>query len=167
MAASDVTPKHLSWIVEGRSDNQSSTMELYEAIFDGDDVLSFKSPELHEAAQELTGIAFSLWRSVFLSDTTGEFDDQRADVKKFLVSLISDNAILYITDKNSRNWSFRYYLDNAIYRLVKLSDGRLGLVAKPALQKSAASDKDEWMNAQAAFHDAVVAFAAAIKAAGL
>ena len=57
-----------------------------------------------------------MWRAVFLSDTSGEYEDQLADLKKFLVSLISDNTVLYVTDKNARNWSFRYYLDNAVHR---------------------------------------------------
>lgn len=164
MAGNDVTPAHLSWIVAGRSANQETTMKLYNLIYNNDETLSKFNPELHAAAQELVGIAFSLWRAVFLSDTTAEFNDQRADMSKFLISLISDNAVMYATDKNSRNWSFRYYLDNALSRLEKLSLGRLRLVEPTEGGKSAESDKDEWTDAQAAFGRAVEQFGEALKA---
>jgi len=116
----NLSPGHFTWLIDGRSANQRSTLELYRIISGGERKLN-SNVELQEAAQELTGVAFSLWRAVFLSDTSGEYADQLADVKKFLVSLISDNTVLYVTDKNARNWSFRYYLDNAVHRLRKLS----------------------------------------------
>jgi hypothetical protein len=106
----------------------------------------------------LTGIAFSLWRAVFLSDTTGEYEDQLADVKKFLISLISDNTILYVTDKNARNWSFRYYLDNAVLRLSRLSSDSLNLLEQGELSEQADSDKDEWLNAQTTLEKAIIRF---------
>ena len=158
----DDSPGHFAWIVEGRSPNQRSTLKLYRIIHDGERKLN-GNVELQEASQELTGIAFSLWRSVFLSDTTGEFTDTLADVKKFLVSLISDNTVLYITDKNSRNWSFHYYLRNAMYRLHELSNGGLGLVDKAELAKPADSDKDEWLGAQIILDEAIERFAAALR----
>ncbi|HEX8527022.1 hypothetical protein [Allosphingosinicella sp.] len=121
--------------------------------------------ELHQAAQELTGVAFSLWRAVFLSDTTGEFGDQLADLNKLLVSLISDNSVLYQTDKNARNWSFRYYLDNADHRLRALSRSRLGLVNAADLELGADTDKDAWLQAQALLDKAISRFQAAVAAA--
>jgi hypothetical protein len=132
----DLSPEHFAWLVDGRSANQRSTLELYRIIYDSERKLN-SNAELHEVAQELTGVAFSLWRAVFLSDTTGEYEDQLADLKMFLVSLISDNTVLYVTDKNARNWSFRYYLDNAIHRLRKLSNSRLNIVNASDLSKAA------------------------------
>ncbi|MCF4130315.1 hypothetical protein [Methylobacterium sp. SyP6R] len=93
-------------------------------------------------------MAFSLWRAVFLSDTTEEFKNKFADLNKFLISLISDNTVLYITDKNSRNWSFHYYLENANSRLRKIADGDLQLVDKKELDTPTKSDKEEWISAQ-------------------
>jgi hypothetical protein len=103
-----------------------------------------------------------LWRAVFLSDTTGEYEDQLADLKKFLISLISDNVVLYVTDKNARNWSFRYYLDNAVHRLRKLSTGALPLVDAFDLLKEADTEKDEWLDAQAILDKAVTRFETAL-----
>lgn len=158
----DVSPKHFTWLVEGRSANQQSTLLLYSIIHRSEHTLN-GNVELQEAAQELTGVAFSLWRAVFLSDTSGEYEDQLADVKKFLVSLISDNTVLYVTDKNARNWSFRYYLDNAVHRLRKLSSGRLSLVNSADLAKAADTEKDEWLDAQSILDKAIDRFGAAIE----
>jgi hypothetical protein len=158
----DLSPEHFTWLVDGRSANQRSTLELYRIISDSERKLN-SNVELHEAAQELTGVAFSLWRAVFLSDTTGEYEDQLADLKTFLVSLISDNTVLYITDKNARNWSFRYYLDNAVHRLRKLSMSRLRFVDDSDLLKAADTEKDEWHDAQAILDKAIARFGAALE----
>lgn len=164
MRDADQTPEHFGWLVEGRSANQRSTLELYKLIDTNERALNGNA-ELFEAAQELTGIAFSLWRAVFLSDTTGEYADQMADLRKFLISLISDNTILYITDKNARNWSFRYYLDNAVHRLRKLSRGRLELVTEGELSRESATEKEEWQAAQSALEIGLRRFEAALKSA--
>lgn len=164
MATSEpnLSPGYFTWLVEGRSANQRSTLELYRIISGGERKLN-SNAELHEAAQELTGVAFSLWRAVFLSDTSGEYEDQLADVKKFLVSLISDNTVLYVTDKNARNWSFRYYLDNAVHRLHKLSRSARPFVDGSDLLKAAETEKDEWLDAQAILDKAIDRFEAAMK----
>ena len=150
----DVSVDHFEWLVDGRSRNQKSTMYLYR-IIDANDKKLNKNVELQSVAKELAGIAFSLWRVVFLSDTTGEFTDQWADVQQFLVSLISDNTVMYITDKNARNWSFRYYLDNATYRLSRLTRGEPALLEEADLSRIAESDKDDWLNAQSALEVAL------------
>jgi len=140
-------------------------LDLYKIIYDHTTTLNGDAV-LGEAAQELTGVAFSLWRAVFLSDTTGEFEDQFADLKKFLVGLISDNTVLYNTDKNARNWSFRYYLDNAVLRLGKISLGELSLVDKSDLSKPADTEKDEWLDAQAILDKAVLRFETCVNRTG-
>jgi tetratricopeptide (TPR) repeat protein len=159
----DQTPEHFGWLVEGRSANQSSTLNLYRLIDSGQRALNGNA-ELFEAAKELTGIAFSLWRAVFLSDTTGEYEDEMADLRKFLISLISDDTVLYVTDKNARNWSFRYYLDNALHRLRKLSEGRLRLVSEENLASESETEKDEWQAAQRALETALRRFEEALNA---
>ena len=158
----DLSPEHFTWLVDGRSANQRSTLELYKLISGGERELNGNA-ELHKAAQELTGVVFSLWRAVFLSETSGEYEDQLADSKRFLVSLISDNTVLYVTDKNARNWSFRYYLDNAVHRLRELSTGRQHLVDDSDLAKAAETEKDEWIDAQAILDKAIARFGAAVE----
>lgn len=162
----DLSPDHFTWLVEGRSANQRSTLEIYRLITEYDFILN-GNVELYEATQKLAGVAFSLWRAVFLSDTTREFEDEVADLNTFLVSLIADNTIQYVNDKKARNWSFRYYLDNAIYRLERLSEDRLALVDKLALYEGAPTEKDRWLNAQSMLDMAIsglgIAFVAAVE----
>lgn len=157
----NISPEHFSWLVEGRSANQNSTLKLYEIIFNGDKKLN-GNVELQEAAHELTGVAFSLWRAVFLSDVTDEYSDELSDIRKFLVSLISDNTVLYVTDKNARNWSFRYYLRNAQQRLKLLSKGRLSLVDESALLTPVETDKDHWVGTQRILDEAIERFGRAM-----
>jgi hypothetical protein len=69
---------------------------------------------------------------------------------------------MYLTDKNARNWSFRYYLSNARHALNALSNGGLSLVDKSDLAKPAETDKDDWVEAQAILDKAIERFAAAM-----
>ncbi|WP_156311725.1 hypothetical protein [Methylobacterium platani] len=158
----NISPEHFSWLVEGRSANQQSTLELYRIIVQSEKKLN-SNVELQDAAHELTGVAFSLWRAVFLSDVSEEYLDELADIKKFLVSLISDNTVLYITDKNARNWSFRYYLRNAQQRLKLLSESKLSLVDASDLLVPAETDKDDWASSQKILDEAIRRFGAAIE----
>ena len=153
MADPDVSPDHFDWIVKGRSDNQRSTLRLYRLLYEEQIKLN-GNPQCYLAATELAAVAFSLWRAVFLSDTSGEFKDTAAALNKFLASLISDNTVVYSTDKNARNWSFRYYANNARFQVEKL-DEDLQLVDKVELDQPFGSDKDEWLQLQAMLTKAI------------
>ena len=162
MSNNDVSPNHFDWLVGCRSSNQKSTVILYRILKENEAVLN-RSVKLQGAAQTLTGVAFSLWRSVFLSDVSEDADHQYADLNKFLVSLIADNIVLYQTDKNSRNWSFRYYLDNAEFRLGSMSSLSSDII--PLIEKAAGSEKERWHNAQMALECAIAGFKEAVSAA--
>ena len=69
---------------------------------------------------------------------------------------------MYLTDKNARDWSFRYYLRNARHGLDALSNGGLSLVDESDLVKPAETDKDDWVEAQAILDKAIERFAAAM-----
>jgi hypothetical protein len=69
----------------------------------------------------LIAISFSLWRAVFLADRSNAPAEQLDHAIDFLGALISDNAISYVQDKNAREWTFRYYMNNAHFRLAGLS----------------------------------------------
>lgn len=159
---SNFTGEHFSWLVEGRSQNQRSTLALYQLIEDYEDAIA-QNLVLHAVAQSLAAVAFSLWRAVFLSDLTGAAGDQLIDLKLFLQSLIAHNTVLYQTDFSTREWSFQYYLDNATYRLRqlgKLSDG--GAAAVGSADADKLQPKDDWSNAQAALDLAIANFAKAL-----
>ncbi|WP_158811406.1 hypothetical protein [Beijerinckia sp. L45] len=143
----DVSFGHFDWLVECRSQNQRTTLRLYKIVEAKEIVLS-RHFVYRELAQDLTAVAFSLWRAVFLSDLTGISGDQLADVKKFLQSLIAHNAVLYQTDFSTREWTFQYYLDNALLRLDRIEkhlppDGR-----SSEFRLTPKSAKDTWVFAQ-------------------
>ena len=116
----DLSGQHFDWLVEGRSHNQKSTVALYKIIEHHAAFLE-ANVACQTLAQDLSAVAFSLWRAVFLSDLTGDFGDQLADLRRFLQSLLAHNTVLYQTDFNSREWAFNYYLDNALLRLDKIA----------------------------------------------
>ncbi len=148
--------------MDARARNQRSAAALYRfierhAIFLETDLL-FQS-----SMQGLTAVTFSLWRAVFLSDLTGELGHQLADVRRFLRSLIAHNTVLYQTDFISREWAFRYYLQNADFRLRQIAAGTNPVPPPPeVLGQVAGSAKDDWMAAQQALDTAISEFAKAI-----
>ena len=159
-AFADPRDEHFDWLVEGRSRNQQATLQLYKIIQAKRDILG--EVLMHqETSQSLVGVAFSRWRAVFLSDLTGEVADQLADASKFLESLIAHNTVLYQTDFNSREWSFTYYLDNALHRLSGLPEDVL-----PSHQPiDAGTAKEKWTAAQSALEAAIARFARILETA--
>jgi hypothetical protein len=63
-------------------------LEFY-TIISGRERKPHRNAELHEAAQALAGVAFSLRRTVFLNHPTGDYEDQLAALEKFLIGLRS------------------------------------------------------------------------------
>jgi hypothetical protein len=156
--SSDFTDEHLRWLVQSRSKNQEITLQLYLAIknnrisIEGDVRYAY-------LAQELAAVAFSLWRSVFLSDLTETVEKQMADVERFLSTLISNNAIAYQQDRNSREWTFYYYLKNASDRLLTIArQGPLELLDVSDIEIAASSAKEDWTIAQDALAKAIGRF---------
>jgi hypothetical protein len=107
LSKSHPSPTHLKWVIEGRARNQRAALKLYELIKEG--------PRSQDAgkAQELTAVAFSLWRAVFLADRTGQFEAKLKDAEEFLAKMITDNAIGFAQDRSTREWTFNYYITNA------------------------------------------------------
>jgi len=83
---------------------------------------------------------------------------------KFLKSLITDNAVVYQTDKNSREWSFRYYINNSRYRLLDIANDLMpSILPIEALLREADSEKREWEIAHEALVIAVENLKSAVK----
>jgi hypothetical protein len=114
---------HLEWLVRCRCQNQQSSLVLFK-MFEQNLELIKKDGKLSSAAVPLTAICFSLWRAVFLADRVDGHENRVGDAFSFLKALISDNSITYAQDKNSREWTFYYYVNNARFRLKGLSDQR-------------------------------------------
>lgn len=71
-------------------------------------------------AQALAGASFSLWRAVFLGEEAPDTDHLLDDAKYFMRNLVAHNMVAYTQDRNARQWSFMYYINNAKYRLLSI-----------------------------------------------
>jgi hypothetical protein len=110
----DTSERHLTWLVESRSRNQTACIQLFRTIENHSDKLA--GTTFGPLAQSLASAAFSLWRSAFLSDV-GMRGSALKDAQNFLARIILDNAVNYPQDRAARRWSFFYYLNNAAYHL--------------------------------------------------
>jgi hypothetical protein len=116
----DLSADHISWLVKSRSENQEITLKLYLIMKDNEEKLK-GNWDLANYAQAMAAVCFSLWRAVFLSDLSDEPHDTIIDAQTFLGNLILHNMVAYPQDRNTREWSFMYYVNNARYRLETLS----------------------------------------------
>jgi hypothetical protein len=147
------TPEHLAWMIEGRAKNQRTALKLH-GLFGADaDQLKGQNKTL----QELAGVAFSLWRAVFLGDRDGTIEAKNFDAKEFLGKMLTDNAIGFAQDRESREWTFNYYLDNALLRLEELGETDL----RPP--KGSKSAQNRWERLHIAFDRQVEKVAKKIK----
>ena len=144
----------LEWLITSRSESQKISLELYNTL--NKNPAAKKSSE----ARTLVAVAFSLWRSVFLGgDRKGNLDARAQHAEDFLLRMLRDNAIGYPQERESKEWTFNYYLDNAKYRLEELgqdwpeilNDGRL-------YPKGRLSGRKRWTYVHSAFARAVRVF---------
>ena len=112
----------------------------------------------------LMGVAFSLWRAVFLIREKASPDEILQDSIVFLDKIVSDSTISYPQDRNSRGWAAGYYLNNA-YSRIDEAIKNLSIEPQPkefltfstAIEESVVSSHREeaWDTAHAALHTAL------------
>lgn len=162
----DRSESHLKWLVENRSANQRATLELFAALTQNESIIS-SNAVYAQVSLELSGIAFSLWRAVFLSDLTEETEEQMVDVKAFLGALISNNSIGYPQDRSAKEWTFTYYLTDARFRLQSLASRPPPIIDLTDVEQEAGSAKEDWEIAQRALEKAILGFAALTGSTGV
>ena len=109
--------ENFGWLVDNRSKIQRFLLELYE-FKKSKQALYSKDTET-DLWCDLVGIAFSLWRAVFLSDHKNR--DRKEIINNaeiFLEEVIANNAINYPQDKKTQKWTGGYYINNARLRIV-------------------------------------------------
>jgi len=104
----------VAWMIKHRAQVQVESFRLYELIRD------FPGAEKTEL-QLGTGIAFSLWRAVFLP-TKGDLKDIHEEGQKYLLNVIKTNNVTFQTDVRHADWVFGYYLNNARLRFAALAN---------------------------------------------
>ncbi len=110
--------EHLEWLVKHRSMIQQTLFNMYKFMREHPSKLSDATKT--QAFALLAGAAFSLWRAVFLTETSRDWSIVEGNLISFLDSVVSDNAITYQDDKRNRAWSVGYYIDDAKLRIEKV-----------------------------------------------
>jgi hypothetical protein len=139
MAKKEVNLEHLEWAIQSRAKNQKSCLKLLVLLENHADFWNAKKAS--KAAQDLIAVAFSLWRAAFLAEKSGKRSEVFAHGRDLLEKVIEDNAISYLQDKNSREWTFNYYTKNARSSLTLLSKYWEEV---PSYKGMARSPKERW-----------------------
>jgi hypothetical protein len=160
----DLSPEHISWLVESRSRNQQASLKLYLVSKDHAQKIT-DDWDLSNIAQSLAGICFSLWRAVFLSDIDANMAATGSDAQSFLGNLILHNMVAYPQDRNTRDWTFVYYVNNAMYRLEAISKAHLDILPASFVTgvDAETTAKDFWTYYQTALEISVRNFELALK----
>lgn len=103
--------EHLNWAVESRYRNQKCSVRLLALFLEHEEL--WKTRTWSRAAQDLLAASFSLWRAAFLADKTAKRVAVFSHGVDFLEKVIEDNAITYVQDRKSNEWTFNYYTRNA------------------------------------------------------
>ena len=148
--------KHLAWAIQSRARNQMCSLQLL-ALFNAHEKV-WKTRKYARAAQDLTAVAFSLWRAAFLAEKIGTRSAVFEHGRKFLAKIIEDNAIAFTQDKGSNEWTFNYYTRNARSSLQTLYEYWPEVVGPYQGKKLKATDR--WDYCQALFEIAVAGFEA-------
>lgn len=146
---------HLEWALASRAGNQSSSLKLLRLFYDYEG--AWKTQKLARAAQDLTAVAFSLWRAAFLADKTGRRVEVFNDGRKFLEKLIEDNAIAYGQDKASAEWTFNFYTRSARSSLEMLHEYWPKVV--PSYEGKKRNAKERWDYCHHLLDEAIHGFA--------
>ena|ERR1700733_2341009 len=112
----------LEWAIDRRAHIQRFLLELHRFLK--------RYSEFPEAENEvwlqmlrMVDIAFSLWRSAFLSDVKRERSLVFAHTKEFVQKVLEHNAISFADDHRMCELTVGYYNSNARYRLERMYGG--------------------------------------------
>lgn len=162
----DANVEHMGWVVKCRSRNHHASLELFTLLKNYSEQLK-KDTEIVNAAISLVAISFSLWRAVFLADRKGGDTNRFEDATLFLEKLILDNAIAYAQDRNSREWTFQYYLNNAGFRLEGISRRGPSILPNFSRPPQGTTGQDAWEHYQNSLEVAIGNCANALKTSGV
>jgi hypothetical protein len=145
----------LKWAIESRARNQKTMLKMLE-LFDKYES-KWKSKRYSRAAQDLTSVAFSLWRAAFLADKSSKRSDVFAKGRAFLGRVVEDNAIGFPQDKQMNDWTFNYYSRAAQYSLEHLANAWKNVA--PAFVRKIRAPAQRWDYCQDRLEEAVTKFA--------
>jgi hypothetical protein len=166
----DMNSKDMEWLVDSRSNVQNLLLVLWHIA--KEEPLSTASLQLQH--QLLVATCFALWRAVFLAHGERTTETITTHATKFLETLVRDNMIGYTQDRESKAWTFGYYVNDAFFRLEyyhktfhKLSEPHASRVTAYLVAQSTENGGEldahlEWTHAYEAALDAAKKLADAI-----
>jgi hypothetical protein len=95
-------------MIDRRTKIQDASLQLLDVIENASLEESDKN-----VCQLLSACSFSLWRAAFLLDIERKDERVLNNARLFLRKVLTDNAITFQTDRERREWSVGYYLNNA------------------------------------------------------
>ncbi len=113
--------ERLAWLVESRNKIQERFLDIYVLLKTNHAEIG-NDNRLGPIVGRLAGVAFSLWRAVFLADVSRSWPTVLVAAEDFLEVVMKDNAINYTQDVRYREYSFGYYINNAKHRIRELRD---------------------------------------------
>src|ERR1043166_4550679 len=104
------TPIDYDWLLKARFCVQGFMLDLHRPR-------SYRyptAPKEERAILDLfVGVAFSLWRAAFLTDTDRNSQSIATAGDLLLAKLLEDNTVSYTHDRAMKHWMGGYYLNNA------------------------------------------------------
>ncbi len=114
-----VNLSRLKEMVDSRHGIQSLCFDLVSFMNNNyTEIEQHKKTRSHTA--QLAGAAFSLWRAVFLTEST-DSGELLITARSFLEKVVRTNMIGFNDDISMQAWTSGYYLNNAKYRLLLVS----------------------------------------------
>ena len=157
--ARDMDIEDMEWLVRSRSEVQKLLLLLFNIAKEEPPLSSLLKLQI----QLLIAVCFALWRAVFLAHGNRSFSTIDSDALKFLEILVRDNAIGYVQDRDSKGWTFGYYVNDAYFRL-EYYDKKFRKL-KPPHSTRVTAYLDAQSNAQSAGSNSHVAWTHAYEAA--
>jgi hypothetical protein len=126
----------LEWQIDRRAKIQGLLFEMHaflerHAEFPNDET----DPDYWHAMKRMVAIAFSLWRSAFLTNGSGDRKKIYKNTKDFIYKVLTHNAITFADDHSLSELTISYYNNNARYRLERMFLHNEDLLQIPSLQR--------------------------------
>lgn len=151
--------KHLRWAIDSRYANQRCCVDLLDFI--QKHPAKCVKADFSLTAQNLMGVCFSLWRAAFLADKTGNKGESLKSATSFLGQIIQNNTIGFTQDRNDREWTFNYYINNARHLLQTLPMNHRDLVPGWTVKKRTPTER--WDYIQGMLSQTVARFGEALQ----
>lgn len=143
----------LEWSIQQRAETLTTALKLRGLMAKN----MGKDSAVDRDLRSLAAVSFSLWRAVFLADRTRDASVKNQQSISFIDTMIATNSITFSDDRNCKEWTFVYYIENASARLQRLAEDRPRMrldVFAPRGGKST----EQWDRLQKAFSNAVTYF---------